>query len=269
MAPASTVDAHLWHAGADYDRYVSRIQARNARIVAGMLPPDPAGRVCEIGCGTGALTVLLAGALPHAAITAVDVSAGMLEVARRKGLPPRVEFVHASFLDRSWPQGYDAVASNAALHWMYPEYGGVFATVRRMLRPGGVFVAATAGRTPAAERFDGTVAAAITDAVDTPDIAFSLRRLDGADVRRLAADNGFDVEELFTVERVVTMPVGDYARWWVASGGPSLGAAVAPDRLAAALTGRLGGPDASIDLVHASVVFALRAAGRGGHRDAS
>lgn len=89
-----------------YDRLVAvnpgyhthlRRSARRLR-----LPVGGAGlRLLDLGCGTGASTAALLAAAPHAAIVAVDASAGMLEQAAAKRWPPGVSFVHAPA--EGWP----------------------------------------------------------------------------------------------------------------------------------------------------------------------
>lgn len=59
----------------------------------------------------------------------------MVEAARRRGLDARL--VDGQQL--AFAAEFDAVFSNAALHWM-PDAGAVIAGVRRALRPGGRFV---------------------------------------------------------------------------------------------------------------------------------
>ncbi|MFG1811618.1 class I SAM-dependent methyltransferase [Streptomyces sp. NPDC049040] len=64
------------------------------------LPGGGAGlRVLDLGCGTGSSTAALLAAAPHARITAVDASAGMLERAAARRWPANVSFVHASVED--------------------------------------------------------------------------------------------------------------------------------------------------------------------------
>lgn len=51
-------------------------------------------RLLDVGCGTGASTAALLDAAPGATVVAVDASAEMIGVARKKNWPPHVEFVH-------------------------------------------------------------------------------------------------------------------------------------------------------------------------------
>jgi SAM-dependent methyltransferase len=78
-------------------------------------------RVVEIGCGTGKLTRALAAR--GLQIDAVDPSAPMLEIARRRvGADADVSFHAARFEDVDLPAGsFDAALSAAAFHWLDPR----------------------------------------------------------------------------------------------------------------------------------------------------
>jgi SAM-dependent methyltransferase len=103
-----------------------------------MLAPKPGERVLDLGCGDGALTEEIKAA--GANVLGVDLSDELLAVARMKGLTVRKMDGHA--LD--FVSQFDAVFSNAALHWMRkPKL--VIAGVYRALRSRGRFVAELGG----------------------------------------------------------------------------------------------------------------------------
>lgn len=105
------------------------------------LPRGGAGlRVLDLGCGTGSSTAALLAAAPHAEITAVDASAGMLERAAAKSWPANVSFVHAP-VERLTEEGvatgrYDA-AFAAYLLRNVGDPDRTLAAVRERLVPGG------------------------------------------------------------------------------------------------------------------------------------
>jgi trans-aconitate methyltransferase len=115
-----------------------RFVADLADGVADLLDAQAGERVLDLGCGDGALTEKLAAS--GAIVTGVDASSSMIEAARKRGIDARLmsadqlEF-HAEF---------DAVFSNAALHWMRDQ-DAVLEGVRRALKPGGRFVAEMGG----------------------------------------------------------------------------------------------------------------------------
>src|SRR5690606_32972475 len=90
-------------------------------------------RILDLGCGDGALSARIAEA--GAQLVAVDSSDVLLAAARARGLDARL--MDAQSL--TFAGEFDAVFSNAALHWM-PDHDAVLAGVVRALRPGGRFV---------------------------------------------------------------------------------------------------------------------------------
>lgn len=119
--------------------------ARNGRFVAdlasgalGLLNAKPGERILDLGCGDGALTVKIAAA--GAKVTGVDSSASMVAAAQVRGVDARLASGEALRFDHE----FDAVFSNAALHWM-PNQDAVLASVHRALKPGGRFVAEMGG----------------------------------------------------------------------------------------------------------------------------
>ena len=102
------------------------------------LNPQPGERILDLGCGEGALTAKLVEA--GCTVVGVDGAAAMVEAARRRGLDVRL--MDGQRLQFS--AEFDAVFSNAALHWM-PDPDAVIAGVRRALKPSGRFVAEFGG----------------------------------------------------------------------------------------------------------------------------
>lgn len=113
----------------------------SGRDVLALLAPRPEERVLDLGCGTGQLTHAIAGR--GARVTGLDSSPAMIETAQREF--PNLDFVLADATDFSFPEPFDAVFSNAALHWMRPPEKTI-ACVARCLRQGGRFVAEFGGQ---------------------------------------------------------------------------------------------------------------------------
>ncbi|MEV0633491.1 class I SAM-dependent methyltransferase [Streptomyces sp. NPDC050619] len=258
----ATVRRHRWHAADSYDEATARLQRRNAAVVARLHPtPDTVRHALDVGCGTGALTEELLTWLPTARITGLDVSADMLHLARtdEQGAG-RVEFRLGSLLDPEAVTGpFDAVFSNAALHWMYPRYDDCFARMRQLLVPGGLLCAATAGRSAATDDFDQQVGARVRRLLgqDTAD-DFTRRRMTAAELAAVCERNGLVVDDVFVVERRSAVSVPAYVTWWLASGGPWQADPPRRERALELLQGALGGPDAELELIHASVFAVLR-----------
>ncbi len=119
--------------------------ARNARFVSDLgapvvelLAPRAGERILDLGCGDGALTKKLVEL--GCDVVGVDASAPQVEAARRLGLDARVADGERLAFDAE----FDAVFSNAAIHWM-KRADDVIAGVWRALKPGGRFVAEFGG----------------------------------------------------------------------------------------------------------------------------
>jgi len=119
--------------------------ARNARFVSELgspvlelLAPQPGERILDLGCGDGALTKKLVEL--GCEVVAVDASAPQVEAARTLGLDAHVMSAEAL----PFGEEFDAVFSNAVLHWI-KHADAMIAGVYRSLKPGGRFVAECGG----------------------------------------------------------------------------------------------------------------------------
>jgi len=120
-----------------YQRDAGFVATLGAPLIE-LLAPQPGERILDLGCGDGTLTLRLQEA--GCEVLGVDSSAEQVAAARARGLAAEVIDGHAlSFMER-----FDAVFSNAALHWML-EPAAVLAGVARALKPGGRFVAEMGG----------------------------------------------------------------------------------------------------------------------------
>lgn len=110
-----------------------------AEGVVQWLNPQPGERILDLGCGDGQLSTSLAES--GAQVVGVDASAAMVESARARG----VAVEHAPAEQLPFPDAcFDAVFSNAALHWVQGQ-DAMMREVHRVLRPGGRFVAEMGG----------------------------------------------------------------------------------------------------------------------------
>jgi trans-aconitate methyltransferase len=119
--------------------------ATNARFVSDLgtpvlelLAPRPGERILDLGCGDGVLTKRIVEL--GCDVVAIDSSVPQVEAAKKLGLDARA----MSAEDLPYEEEFDAVFSNAVLHWIKRAdlmIGGVY----RALRPGGRFVAECGG----------------------------------------------------------------------------------------------------------------------------
>lgn len=190
----------------DPERY-----ARNARFVADLgmpvvelLAPRPGERILDLGCGDGALMEKLLAR--GCQVVGVDGSAEQIAAACARGLDAYVmDGEHLTFHD-----AFDAVFSNAALHWM-KRADDVIAGVWRALKPGGRFVAECGG--------DGCVAtirAALAAALERRGV--DVARVDPwyfptpDNYRERLRAHGFTVRHIALIPRPTPLP-GDITAW--------------------------------------------------------
>ncbi len=119
------------------DQYLKFEQPRlrPALDLLARVPLDAPERACDLGCGTGSMTGVMARRWPQARVVGVDASAEML--AKARAAAPQIEWVQADLAAWRPPEPVDLVYSNAALHWL-DDHPRVFAELADGLRPGGV-----------------------------------------------------------------------------------------------------------------------------------
>lgn len=106
-----------------------------------LLAPQPSERILDLGCGTGHLTNQIAAS--GATVVGVDQSTAMLESARKNY--PELELVERDATGLSFDAEFDAVFSNATIHWI-KDQPGLASAIWRALKPGGRFVAEFGGK---------------------------------------------------------------------------------------------------------------------------
>ena len=133
-----------WDAGL-YDDKHSFVWKLAAGVLE-LLDPKPGERILDLGCGTGHLAAKIAEA--GAQVVGVDRSPEMIRQAREKYPALRFEVMDARELTLGGV--FDAVFSNATLHWI-KEPERVITGIGKLLRPGGRFVAEFGGKGNTAE----------------------------------------------------------------------------------------------------------------------
>ena len=164
------------------------------------LNPKPGEKILDLGCGDGVLTAQIAER--GANVLGVDASPEMVDAARNRGITAQT--IDAAQM--TFQRQFDAVFSNAALHWIHDQQG-LLRGVARALKPGGRFVAEMGGH--------GNVAAirvALHAALAHHGLA-ELMAEDNyfptvADYRGLLESHGFAVDVIELVPRPTPLPSG-------------------------------------------------------------
>jgi trans-aconitate methyltransferase len=117
-----------------YDAVASYVSGSSTDLVE-LLAPRPGERVLDLGCGTGTLAARIAAT--GARVTGIDASAEMIERARE--LAPDLDFRVIDGQALPFDACFEAVFSNAALHWMLGA-ADVAHGIARALVPGGRLV---------------------------------------------------------------------------------------------------------------------------------
>jgi SAM-dependent methyltransferase len=132
-------EALKWDAGLYDDKH--SFVWKMAEGLLDLLAAKAGEKILDIGCGTGHLAAKIAesGAL----VTGVDYSPDMIRQAREAY--PGIQFEVVDATKIPFEGGFDAVFSNATLHWI-KEQARVAREISRLLRPGGRFVAEFGGR---------------------------------------------------------------------------------------------------------------------------
>ncbi|SMF97456.1 Methyltransferase domain-containing protein [Methylomagnum ishizawai] len=183
--------------------------SKNARFVSDLgmpvvdwLDPRPGERILDLGCGDGALSRKLVDR--GCEVVGVDASAAMIAAAQALGLDAQVVDGHSLPFENE----FDAVFSNAALHWMTaPER--VVSGVWRALKPGGRFVGEFGGHGNVAGIVAALGAALTARGLTVPDPWYFPRP---EEYGKLLRSHGFEVTRLDLMPRPTLLP-GDVGDW--------------------------------------------------------
>lgn len=187
-----------------YDQHVRFVSDLGMPVVE-LLDPQPGERILDLGCGDGALTEKLVEMGCEA--VGVDASKAQIEAAKARGLDVCVMDGQALEFDTE----FDAVFSNAALHWM-KRPDDVITGVKQALKPHGRFVGEFGGH--------GNIHSILQE------LSLALKKFDldfeslnpwyfptVEDYQRRLEHGGFEVKSVELIPRLTPLP-GDIADWF-------------------------------------------------------
>jgi len=186
-----------------YQRHAGFVPTLGAPLLD-LLAPQAGERILDLGCGDGALTLKLKDA--GCQVFGIDSSEAQIAAARARGLEARVMDAHALPFNAE----FDAVFSNAALHWML-QPRRVLAGVAAALKSGGRFVGEMGGAGNVAsviEAYRQEFATLGRELTDYNPWFFP----DESTWANLLADSGFEVLALERFQRPTPLP-GDVGDW--------------------------------------------------------
>lgn len=186
-----------------YDRHARFVTDLGAPVLE-LLEPKAGERILDLGCGDGVLTEKLVAR--GCRVVGIDGSPAFVAAARARGVDARIGDGQAL----AFAGEFDAVFSNAALHWMR-EPDRVLEGVHRALVPGGRFVAEMGGE------------GCVQQIVSALEAALAARGRDGraanpwyfpsdSEYRERLERHGFEVREIRLFPRPTPLP-GDVTGW--------------------------------------------------------
>ncbi len=96
-----------------YDNKLGYVSELGKGVIS-LLDPKPGEKILDLGCGTGDLTHEIA--MSGASVMGIDQSVTMIQQARKKY--PHITFIVGNAEELDMNRQFNAVFSNAALHWM-------------------------------------------------------------------------------------------------------------------------------------------------------
>ncbi len=182
---------------ADYSRHGNFVP-KLAGAVIDLLAPQPGERILDLGCGDGVLTEKIAAA--GAVVTGIDSSPELIAAAQAKGL----DVIQGDGQALEFDGEFDAVFSNAALHWML-RADDVVRGVHRALKPGGRFVGEFGGKGNVAAIMVALMAVLEQEGVESQEnVPWYFPTVD--EYREKLQQHGFEVRYIQSIPRPTPLP---------------------------------------------------------------
>ncbi|KAG0324022.1 hypothetical protein BGZ99_002263 [Dissophora globulifera] len=206
--PASTQKKDDW-SSQKYVKNASFVPVLGAPVLQ-LLDPQPDEHILDLGAGDGVLTVELEKKCKS--VVAVDASAAMIEAAREIGIKNAHVIDGHDLAEHELANGqFDAVFSNAALHWMKKDPSRVVQGVNKCLKPGGRFVGECGGHMNVAE-VRASMHAALKKRGINPEEVDPWYFPSTKTYTQVLEENGFRVDYIELIPRL-TLLTTDIAGW--------------------------------------------------------
>jgi SAM-dependent methyltransferase len=205
-----------------YAAHAAFVPALGAPVLD-LLVPKAGERLLDLGCGDGVLTLKLLEA--GCDVVGVDADPAMVAAARAKGIDARLG--DARTLD--FTAEFDAVFTNAALHWVgQPDV--VTAGVRRALKPGGRYVGEFGGHANIAAIRTALKSVLAAHGFPPAGAETSYYPTD-REFRGVLERGGFVVDSCAIIPRPTPLPASGMAGWLDTFRGGFIDAAGVPDAM--------------------------------------
>lgn len=170
------------------------------------LDAKPGESILDLGCGDGQLTRRIVAA--GANVCGIDTSPAMVAATRALGID--AEVASAEALPHA-DETFDAVFSNAALHWVQDQ-DAMMAEARRVLKPGGRFVAEMGGHGNIAAIRVALIAVLARHGYGDREDGVNYYPTPAGYTRRLQR-HGFTVEQIALIPRPTPLPESGMRGW--------------------------------------------------------
>ena len=197
------------------------------RDLLALLDAKPGERILDAGCGTGQLTAEIARA--GAIVTGIDNSPDM--IAKARGNFPDLTFEVHDVCHLPYRGEFDAVFSNAVLHWV-THADDAAASIESVLNPGGRFVAELGGHGNIRALLDASDRALLKLGVSDPGRFHPWFYPSIAEYAAILERHGLEVTFAVLFDRMTPLDGGDEAiPNWLRMFGSRLVEALPPDRV--------------------------------------
>jgi trans-aconitate 2-methyltransferase len=191
-----------------------------------LLDPQPGERILDLGCGTGHLTRQIAAIA--AEVIGVDSSPAMVAEATR--LFPGIGFEVADATTFVSDRRFDAVFSNAVLHWVRPPEAAI-ARVHAALKPGGRFVLEMGGIGNVATVLNAADAAAKQLGLDLSPLIHANYFPSPGQYTNLLDRAGFETQSAVLFDRPTPLTGDAGIRDWLRMFRPAVVESIGPTRI--------------------------------------